>query len=432
MKDLKWESIWLWNTEDWYSDFISLRNIDESYSSYRVFTVETRRDAYLQLTKTVSLWAKMQQRRREKLTFANDWHSEETLWSEEEFVWFQDLQETDSESENQRTNSKRCSQKYEKWRQFQQWIMFQQKHKIKRCSSNKRREKKSILISCNNCKRKKEELWWVEKQKQNNEIFLTALLFLLFCISFLQLSISTHSDKMTSSLRTSVVDTSATLISSRVSSEINMITMSFLKYLTLMSSLETSKVSYFEEKNMTDFLERYEDFCDDYELNQIDWFCKLSRYCNKIIDDNIKTMIEYIDFDWQELKKTMKKKYKKDDTDQQLNSRIFLKIFKNKSYIMKNDLKLYSWQYKSISHSLIKRKKMNEYIRCCWFVKSLSFILSEKIIWKCALDSEDFSFMNFKKVSDAIVIYCDSVKALLKFSITIKNFDDLSKLVNEY
>ncbi len=99
---------------------------------------------------------------------------------------------------------------------------------------------------------------------------------------------------------------------------------------------------------------------------------------------------------------------------------------------MKNDLKLYSRQYKSISHSLIKREQMNEYIRCCWFVKSLSFILSEKIIRKCALDSEDLSFMNFKKASDAIVIYCDSVKALLKFLIMIKNFDDLSKLVNEY
>ncbi len=199
-----------------------------------------------------------------------------------------------------------------------------------------------------------------------------------------------------------------------------------------MSSLETSKVSYFEEKNMIDFLETYEDFCDDYELNQIDRFRKLSRYCDKIINDSIKTMIKYIDFNWQELKKTMKKKYKKDDTDQQLNSWIFLKIFKNKSCIMKNDLKLYSQQYKSISHSLIKRKQMNEYIRCCWFVKSLSSILSEKIIRKCALNSEDLSFMNFKKASDAIVIYCDFVKALLKFLIMIKNFDDLSKLVDEY
>ncbi len=237
---------------------------------------------------------------------------------------------------------------------------------------------------------------------------------------------------MTSSLKTSVVNTSATLISSRVSSEIDMIKMLFLKYLTLMSSLETSKVLYFEEKNMTDFLERYEDFCDDYELNQIDRFCKLSRYCNKIIDNSIKTMIKYINFNWQELKKMIKKKYEKDDTDQQLNSRIFLKIFKNKSCIMKNDLKLYSQQYKSISHSLIKREQMNEYIRCCWFVKSLSSILSEKIVRKCALNSEDFSFMNFKKASDVIVIYCNSVKALLKFLIMIKNFNDLSKLMNEY
>jgi len=75
---------------------------------------------------------------------------------------------------------------------------------------------------------------------------------------------------MISSLETFVVDMSVTLISFQVSSEINMITMLSLKYLTLMSSLETSRVSYFEEKNMIDFLERYKDFCDDYELNQID------------------------------------------------------------------------------------------------------------------------------------------------------------------
>ena len=169
---------------------------------------------------------------------------------------------------------------------------------------------------------------------------------------------------MTSSLKTFVINTSATFISSQVSSEINMIIMLFLKYLTFMSLFKTSKVSYFEKKNMIDFLERYENFCNDYELNQIDWFCKLSRYYNKIIDDNIKIMIEYIDFNWQELKKMMKKKYKKDDIDQQLNSQIFLKIFKNKSCIIKNNLKLYSQQYKSILHSLIKCKQINEYIRC--------------------------------------------------------------------
>jgi hypothetical protein len=75
---------------------------------------------------------------------------------------------------------------------------------------------------------------------------------------------------MTDLLRTSLVDMNATSISSQFSSEINIIMILFLKYLISMSSFETSEVLYFEEKNMTDFLERYEDFCDNYELNQND------------------------------------------------------------------------------------------------------------------------------------------------------------------
>jgi hypothetical protein len=51
---------------------------------------------------------------------------------------------------------------------------------------------------------------------------------------------------------------------------------------------------------------------------------------------------------------------------------------------------------------------------------------------KCAFNSEDSSFMNFKKVNDVIMIYYDIVKALQKFLIMIKNFKNLSKLVNEY
>ncbi len=57
---------------NWYNDFISLKDIDKSYSSHRILTVETTKDVYLQLMKTVSLWAKMQQQRREKLIFMND------------------------------------------------------------------------------------------------------------------------------------------------------------------------------------------------------------------------------------------------------------------------------------------------------------------------------------------------------------------------
>ncbi len=40
--------------------------------------------------------------------------------------------------------------------------------------------------------------------------------------------------------------------------------------------------------------------------------------------------------------------------------------------------------------------------------------------------------MDFKRAIDAVVIYCDSAKALQKLSVATKEFEDLSKLVDEY
>lgn len=43
---------------------------------------------------------------------------------------------------------------------------------------------------------------------------------------------------------------------------------------------------------MIDFLNKYENFCNDYDLNENERFCKLLKYCEKIIDDNIKIINE--------------------------------------------------------------------------------------------------------------------------------------------
>lgn len=45
---------------------------------------------------------------------------------------------------------------------------------------------------------------------------------------------------------------------------------------------------------------------------------------------------------------------------------------------MKDDLKLYFRQYKSISRSLVRRGQLDEYTRCSWSVKGLTPVLSEK------------------------------------------------------
>jgi hypothetical protein len=65
------------------------------------------------------------------------------------------------------------------------------------------------------------------------------------------------------------------------------------------------------------------------------------------------------------------------------------------------------------------------------FVGSSYLLDSSVNISTClsTLVSSYTKIMNFKKASDAVVAYCDAAKALQKFSVTIKNFEDLSKLV---
>ena len=60
-----------------------------------------------------------------------------------------------------------------------------------------------------------------------------------------------------------------------------------------MSSSETSEIFFFKEKNVTDFLERWKDICKNYKLNDIKRLRRLSRYCEKLIKNNIKFMKEF-------------------------------------------------------------------------------------------------------------------------------------------
>ena len=58
----------------------------------------------------------------------------------------------------------------------------------------------------------------------------------------------------------------------------------------------------------------------------------------------------------------MKKKYELKNSKQQINSLHFLKIFKNKSRIEKNDLRVYNRRFRAINMKLHNAKQINEFI----------------------------------------------------------------------
>ena len=123
------------------------------------------------------------------------------------------------------------------------------------------------------------------------------------------------------------------------------------------------KALHFDEYNITEFLECFEKQCNEYEIIEKKWWIKLFRYCVKSIAKFIKIFSLYVDPSLKVFEKKMQKEYKNQDIEQMINSRLFLKKFKNK--IRKNNqMRMYNRQFKSISIKLIKWEQLNIYTQC--------------------------------------------------------------------
>ena len=80
-----------------------------------------------------------------------------------------------------------------------------------------------------------------------------------------------------------------------------------------MPLLDISDILYFEEVNISEFIERFEDMCDDYQVRDKNKIKRVPRYCTQVIGQFVKKIKEYQDEDWGKLKKELKKEYRVDN-----------------------------------------------------------------------------------------------------------------------
>ena len=120
---------------------------------------------------------------------------------------------------------------------------------------------------------------------------------------------------------------------------------------------------YFENINVIDFLNRYEDFCYDFHFNEIEKMRRLFRYCEMIINQFIEIIEHWIVKNWIQLRKILLKKYKFNDIIQKMHFRKFLKIYKNKTRFDQNDICQYCRRFLTVNNNLIEKNKLNEIIR---------------------------------------------------------------------
>ena len=103
-----------------------------------------------------------------------------------------------------------------------------------------------------------------------------------------------------------------------------------VRYMIFMFVSKFSETLHFDEHNITKFLERFEKQCNEYKVIEKEWWIKLFCYCVRFIAEFMKIFFSYIDRSWEIFEKKMQKKYKNQDIEQMINSRLFLKKFKNK------------------------------------------------------------------------------------------------------
>ena len=62
-------------------------------------------------------------------------------------------------------------------------------------------------------------------------------------------------------------------------------------YKMLMLKSEVSDTLWFKEKNVTDFLKAFNNMCDDYNIELIEWLKKICCYCKRYICEYICSLI---------------------------------------------------------------------------------------------------------------------------------------------
>ena len=83
----------------------------------------------------------------------------------------------------------------------------------------------------------------------------------------------------------------------------------------------TPDTLYFEEVNISEFIEYFENICDDYQVRDENKIKRVPRYYTQVIGQFVKGIKKYQDEDWNKLKKELKKEYRVDDVTQQMNIR---------------------------------------------------------------------------------------------------------------
>ena len=157
----------------------------------------------------------------------------------------------------------------------------------------------------------------------------------------------------------------------------------------IVPTLGQAGATEFDGNNVTDFLDRWEMFCDEYGFNEEERCCRLLRYCVAAIGEIVEILPGYITRKWDTLKKELKDLYWQYDT--QKNTTIALiKLVKEAPFM---DLNVYL-KFTAVTDKLVASDAISSLDHIGCLLDGLSMELRKKIIKFCTKKAWKLSVQN--------------------------------------
>lgn len=116
--------------------------------------------------------------------------------------------------------------------------------------------------------------------------------------------------------------------------------------------------SMFNERNVTDFLNTFEEICAEHKLSESEKIKRLHRYCTPTNEQYIRSIFVDEDMNWKKIRKLLRHKYKDTDFDQDIVTFSYLKAFKNTHRTKLCEVPRYIRKYAATSNLLRKNRKL--------------------------------------------------------------------------
>lgn len=193
----------------------------------------------------------------------------------------------------------------------------------------------------------------------------------------------------------------------------------------------TAGAPYFDGSNVSEFLDVYDDMCTDYKVSSLKKLKQLPQYCESLTGGYIRTLAEYVEKDYDGLRKVLKVEYKGEDQVQQMHTKAFLETLKDKPRSNDEDVGPFCRQYAAISRVLMKKGKLDTYTQKQWFVQGLPTPIQNELCYCVELSKKKEMLMSFNDMLEDVLFMVKARRNMSNMLRPAGSADKISELVDK-